>query len=147
MENRDHQHAWINQSTGNIIHILTKRMLSNVLKNLNSDYGWWVAIQIIIRKITYIKKNLNGKGASWREITWLGGMCFPLRRSRRTVPKLKMTLSGVTLPTKGDPFDHSQVNGVKVRLFLSASRRQSSVLQNINTHNRWTLNEKKMHAC
>lgn len=29
-------------------------------------------------------------------------MRFPLRRSRRTVPKLNMTLSGVTLPEKGE---------------------------------------------
>lgn len=32
--------------------------------------------------------------------TWEGGMRFPLRRSSSTVPKLKMTLSGVTLPEK-----------------------------------------------
>ena len=27
-------------------------------------------------------------------------MCFPLNKSNRTVPKLKITLSGVTLPEK-----------------------------------------------
>lgn len=31
-------------------------------------------------------------------LTWLGGICFPLRRSSKRVPKLYITLSGVTLP-------------------------------------------------
>lgn len=32
--------------------------------------------------------------------TWLGGICFPLRRSRSNVPKLYTTLSDVTRPAK-----------------------------------------------
>ena len=35
-----------------------------------------------------------------RRLTWLGGICFPLRRSSRSVPKLYITLSGVILPMK-----------------------------------------------
>lgn len=35
-----------------------------------------------------------------RRITWLGGICFPLRRSSKRVPKLYITLSGVTLPAE-----------------------------------------------
>lgn len=31
-------------------------------------------------------------------VTWLGGICFPLRTSRSKVPKLYMTLSGVIRP-------------------------------------------------
>lgn len=33
-------------------------------------------------------------------LTWLGGMCFPLRRSSNIVPKLYITLSGVTRPVE-----------------------------------------------
>lgn len=37
-----------------------------------------------------------------RGLTWLGGICLPLMRSSKTVPKLNTTLSGVTLPdTRG----------------------------------------------
>lgn len=36
------------------------------------------------------------------KLTWLGGICFPLRRSSKRVPKLYITLSGVTLPTEQD---------------------------------------------
>ena len=32
-------------------------------------------------------------------LTCVGGMCFPLSKSSNIVPKLKTTLSGVTLPT------------------------------------------------
>ena len=42
-------------------------------------------------------------------LTWLGGICFPLRRSSKRVPKLYITLSGVTLPT-----EQKQVYGVKI---------------------------------
>lgn len=35
---------------------------------------------------------------SRKKLTWLGGICFPLRRSSKRVPKLYVTLSGVTLP-------------------------------------------------
>lgn len=35
-----------------------------------------------------------------KRLTWLGGICFPLRRSSKRVPKLYITLSAVTLPTK-----------------------------------------------
>ena len=31
-------------------------------------------------------------------VTWLGGICFPLRTSSSKVPKLYMTLSGVIRP-------------------------------------------------
>lgn len=34
----------------------------------------------------------------YQELTWLGGICLPLRRSSKRVPKLYVTLSGVTLP-------------------------------------------------
>ena len=37
-----------------------------------------------------------------KQLTWLGGICFPLRRSSRRVPKLYITLSGVTLPINKD---------------------------------------------
>lgn len=37
---------------------------------------------------------------SGRILTWLGGICFPLRRSSKRVPKLYVTLSGVTLPAQ-----------------------------------------------
>lgn len=57
----------------------------------------YAADQIKKCKISCTEKDGN---VTMHKLTWLGGICFPLRRSNRTVPKLKITLSGVTLPKR-----------------------------------------------